>query len=74
MWGRLITELFKTHIETLFSYELAKDFESEVGEHFSVIDKTFDGNISDPNLYRRDVKHMLANLLNLIDVFCNPKM
>ena len=108
MWDKSITELFKPHIETLFSYELPEDFELEEGEYFSFIDKTFDGNISefkdtfrwsnsylwlvtvleendgclyfgsiteklhnslvsDPKPYRRDVKHMLTNLLNLIE-------
>ena len=108
MWDKSITELFKPHIETLFSYELPEDFVLQEGEYFSFIDKTFDGNIlefkdairwsnsylwllttleendgclyfgsiteklhnslvSDPKPYRRDVKHMLTNLLNLIE-------
>lgn len=107
-WDKSITELFKPHIETLFSYELPEDFELEAGEYFSFIDKTFDGNesefkeifrwsnsylwllttleendgclyfgsiteklhnslVSDPKPYRRDVKHMLVNLLKLIE-------
>ena len=43
-WDNSIMKLFSPHIDTLFSYELPDEFEIRVGEYFSFLDETFDGN------------------------------
>lgn len=44
-WDESIMNLFKPHIETLFSYELPEDFELKQGEYFQFLDESFEGNI-----------------------------
>jgi len=44
-WDASIITMFNPHIETLFSYELPEDFSLEIGEYFSFLDETFEGNM-----------------------------
>lgn len=44
-WDESIMNLFKPHIETLFSYELPEDFELKQGEYFQFLDERYEGNI-----------------------------
>ena len=43
-WNNSIMNLFKPHIETLFSYELPEEFELKPGEYFQFLDENYDGN------------------------------
>ena len=46
-WDISIKNMFKPHIETLFSYELPEECSLRKGEYFSFIDKEYTGNIEE---------------------------